>query len=135
MELIRPELVGHNRDVEGFYVYYCPECFSCDNIHMREDRRIQKSINTANAIFSLRMRKKVVFALTKNNGFKNESERKIFIVETNEQLKGISDNYCCKELSNIFCIPIAKVVSEFYKIKRQRGEFPITEYSVDKRIQ
>lgn len=112
----------------------CPLCFSIDSSHLKATRELQQNVNTLNSIFSMRMRKKVVYTLTKNNGFKDDSERLKFIAETNDQLKGISDTFCCKELSNIFGIPITKVVETFFKIKRQRQEFSITEYSIDNRI-
>lgn len=120
---------------EGFALFLCPSCNIVENYSTRDANELQSNINTLHSIFSQRMRKKIVHTLTKNNGFKDENERLQFIANTNNQMKGISDAFCCKELSKIFGIPITKVVESFFKIKREKQEFSITDYTVDSRIQ
>lgn len=132
-QLIRPKQIGHNRDIDGFFLYYCPVCFSVDNLQLLEERNLVCAQTMQRALFSNHTRREVVYLLASNNGhhFESNEQRKMFIADTIKKARNTTDEYACRTIAECFNLKVTKVLEVFFRIHRVKNRF---SYEVSDKI-
>ena len=99
-------------DNEGRVFWFCPGCFSIDNITLRENRYLHNRIIQNQSLFSNRVRKSVVHQLSKT--ITDDEGRKELIKDTMSKIRNTGDTTCFHIIAESFHIPTTSVVDKFF---------------------
>jgi len=109
----------HDFDIDGKLFKVCPNCFTCDNIGIREVRLVDLNIKLLSNSYSRRDKKKAVHILCTKNGLVGE-DKKIEVSNIMNSLKKNTDEQTINFLSERFNIQPKKIDILLYNVKIHR---------------
>lgn len=110
---------SHDFDNEGKPYYVCPECFSCDNSGLREDRKLIKFENERTNKYS-RRDKQILIRMLCDKHEEDMSNKNKAVAEVMREIKGSTDKSCIAYISEYFGETAYKIEVLFYNIRIYR---------------
>lgn len=121
-------------DNDGKSFLFCPVCFNCDNVNLREQRRIRQSILQHTSLISNRHYRNVIHQLSfRFNSFSDDQERRTFVAETCKAIKLKKDDEKVEFIASAFNVTAFRVTLMVVTVLRLRNYK--TEYYERKRRQ